>query len=83
MVLQRACLICAHHPELKLSNTLSIFRTALAALHYNENANRMTTGYDVHFPKQKQGEPAVKAHKEKPTFGKSYCLIKKCAENHI
>ena len=54
------------------------FRTAIAAMHFNENVNReqATTSegdlrYAVGFTKAKKGTPSVKGVKPAATFGKS------------
>lgn len=51
-------------------------RLYLAAMHFNENANREqamtlegTVVYKMVFPKAKKGQPTVKAVKTEPTFG--------------
>ena len=53
-----------------------MYRTALAALHYNENGHRPQAvnsmgelQYSVVFPKFKHGECSIQKIKEAPTYG--------------
>ena len=52
------------------------FRTALAALHYNENSVRQNSGYSVRYPKYKNGLPAVRTLKGKPTYSMINFIMK-------
>jgi hypothetical protein len=70
---------------LTMYKTVSLYffgRMALAAMHYNENANRhqATTAegleqYSLTFPKNKDGKLTVRALKTQPTYGNVIYLI--------
>ncbi len=54
-----------------------LYRLALAAIHHNENGNRLQAvdkegngKYSVVFPKAKKGEASVRTRKTPPTYSK-------------
>lgn len=58
------------------------FRTALACLHWNHNANRAiaknpdgTTKYKVGYPKAKAGDPSVSVVKAATSYGKQRVFL--------
>ena len=77
------CSICTQMSKSWSSYFCACFRNALAALHYNENSLRQTCGYSVRFPKYKNGLPAVRALKGKPTCSTVICTMKhfKCLKS--
>ena len=73
------------HFNINLIKFISLwnFRTKLAALHFNENAQREQAKtakgekrYSVLYPKFKKGGHVVKAIKESPTYSKPKIPIK-------
>ncbi len=55
--------------ELHLFHIL-IIRTAIAAMHFNQNVGREIEGYTVYYPKAKKGKESVRSKKAPPSYGK-------------
>ena len=65
-----------------------LFRLLLAALHYNENSDRLQAVtkegkpcYSIRFPKHKKGEYSVRKEKTAATYG-NYCDVK-CMQSEV
>ena len=66
-------ILAAYKHVLKSTNWCVCFRLKLAAIHFNSNADALTTGkekkYIVAYPKHKKGEPTVKAVSSPADYG--------------
>ena len=51
------------------------YRLLLAAMHYNENADREATGFRVTYMKYRAGKGSVKKVKDEPTRGEAIKVI--------